>query len=33
MDKIPEVVMARTGQILALDVSSPGAGWPARRQA
>ena len=30
MDKIPEVVAARTGQVLAIEVSAPGAGWPGR---
>jgi sugar lactone lactonase YvrE len=28
MDKIPEVVSARTGQVLFVDVPAPGAGWP-----
>jgi sugar lactone lactonase YvrE len=30
MDKIPEVVAARTGQVLTIEVSAPGAGWPGR---
>jgi sugar lactone lactonase YvrE len=33
MDKIPEVVMARTGQILAIEAPAPGAGWPDRGNA
>ena len=28
MDKIPEVVQARTGQVLAVEAPAPGAGWP-----
>jgi sugar lactone lactonase YvrE len=28
MDKIPEVVRARTGQVLAIDAPAPHAGWP-----
>jgi sugar lactone lactonase YvrE len=28
MDKIPEVVRARTGQVLTIEAPAPGAGWP-----
>ena len=28
MDKIPEVVQARTGRVLAVEAPAPGAGWP-----
>jgi len=28
MDKIPEVVQARTGQVLMVEAPAPGAGWP-----
>lgn len=28
MEKIPEVVAARTGQVIATPISVPGAGWP-----
>jgi sugar lactone lactonase YvrE len=28
MEKIPEVVQARTGQLLMVDAPAPGAGWP-----
>jgi len=30
MDKIAEVVQARTGQLLSIEAPAPGAGWPAR---
>ena len=30
MEKMGEVALARTGQVLTVDVSSPGAGWPGR---
>jgi hypothetical protein len=28
MDRIPEVVQARTGQVLVVEAPAPGAGWP-----
>jgi hypothetical protein len=28
MDKIPETILAQTGQILSMDAPARGAGWP-----